>query len=224
MNTPMEKIFLQDTSITKEIISRDNNEFVLMYHGTIALRNGCLDILDALNEIRSEIQSFRFHVFGNGDAVGMLKNRIEELNLSNLVSYHGLVPNELISSAIRNIDIGVIPNQMNPFTNHNFPVRIFEYLALKKPVIVPKTEGIMDYFDQDSIIYFEPGNIQNLADTILNCYTNPQKLSQKVEKGYRVYQEYTWQKQRTTLENIAFKLTAENRNLREQETINKRLT
>jgi glycosyltransferase involved in cell wall biosynthesis len=203
MNTPMEKIFLSRKNAVKNVISRKNGEFVVMYHGTITLRNGCIDIIDAINRIKNEIPNIKFHIFGNGDAVDLVKDKINELGLSKIITYYGLVKNEVISDAIREIDIGIIPNQMNPFTNHNFPVRIFEYLALKKPVIVPKTKGITDYFDQDSIIYFDPGNIADLADKILNCYRHPEKLQQKVERGNKIYQQFTWSKQRITLENIA---------------------
>ena len=202
MNTPMEKVFANTGPSRQQVISVTDEEFVIMYHGTISLRNGCLDLLKAVDEIKEEIPGLRLHIFGNGETVELLKSRIVESGLSELVKYHGLVPNEIIFDAIRNIHLGIIPNQMNPFTNLNFPVRIFEYLALKKPLIVPKTKGILDYFDEDSIIFFEPGKISSLAETIFNCYKTPEKLIEKVNKGYNVYQNFTWQKQRRILEDI----------------------
>ncbi len=211
MNTPMERIFNNSGPDAPKLIARKNEEFLIMYHGTILLRNGCLDILEAINQIKSEIPGIRFLAFGNGDAVEIFKSRIVELGLSDLVQYFGLVSNELIFNAIKNIDIGVIPNQKNPFTNLNFPVRIFEYLALKKPVIVPRTEGIMDYFNEDSIICFEPGNTSNLAAAIIRCFRFPDELKEKINKGYDVYQNYTWQKQRQILETITSNLIKNSR-------------
>lgn len=202
MNTPMEKIVTNSRTNRNELISVADEDFVIMYHGTITLRNGCLDLLNAVDEIRNEIPRLRLHMFGSGDSVELLKSRIEESGLSEFVKFHGHVPNEKIFDAIRVIHTGIIPNQMNPFTNLNFPVRIFEYLTLKKPVIVPKTKGILDYFDNDSIILFEPGNISSMAEAILNSYKFPEKLNEKINKGYYVYQKYTWQKQRRILEDI----------------------
>ena len=60
-------------------------------------------------------------------------------------------------------DVGVIPNQRNPFTDINTPTRIFEYLALGKPVIAPRTPGIQDYFDPESLFFFEAGDAGDLA-------------------------------------------------------------
>ena len=53
------------------------------------------------------------------------------------------------------------------------PTRIFENLALGKPVIVPDTKGIRDYFDDAQIIYFQPGDATNLASRIKWVYDNP---------------------------------------------------
>lgn len=206
MNTPMEKFFINTESHRQTIFPVSDEEFIMMYHGTISLRNGCLDLLKAVNEIRNEIPGLRLHIFGNGEAVEILEKVMVELELSELVKYHGLVMNEIIFDAIRNIHLGVIPNQSNPFTNLNFPVRIFEYLALKKPVIVPRTKGILDYFDEDSIIFFEPGNVSSLAEAIINSYKFSEKQNKKMNKGYNVYQNYTWQKQRRILEGIAIDL------------------
>lgn len=202
MNTPMEKFFIDTEPNRKKVFSVKDEEFVIMFHGTVTLRNGCLDLLKAINIIKNEIPGLRLHMFGNGDTVELLKISIVESGLSNLVKYYGPVPNEIIFDAIKNIHLGIIPNQMNSFTNLNFPVRIFEYLALKKPVIVPKTKGILDYFDEDSIIFFEPGNISSLAEAIINSYKYSKKLNERTKNGYKVYQQYTWQKQRRILEDI----------------------
>ena len=50
-----------------------------------------------------------------------------------------------IVEAINGCDLGIIPNHRNIFTEINTPTRIFEYLALGKPVIAPKAPGIQDY-------------------------------------------------------------------------------
>ena len=65
---------------------------------------------------------------------------------------------EEIVKEIEKCDLGIIPNQRNAFTDINTPTRVFEYLAMGKPVIAPSTEGIRDYFDNDSLLFFEAGN------------------------------------------------------------------
>ena len=103
---------------------------------------------------------------------------------------------------IESCDVGVIPNQRNVFTDINTPTRIFEYLALGKPVIAPSTPGILDYFDSDSLFYFESGNAAELAERIQYAYLHPQDCLDLARKGQKVYLSHTWREERETLVNL----------------------
>ena len=90
------------------------------------------------------------------------------------------------------IDLGVIPNRSSSFTQINFPTRIFEYLAMHKPVIVPNTKGIQDYFEPDEILFFEAGNAADLAAQIRWAFQHPAELEQRLAKGRAVYAAHNW--------------------------------
>ena len=109
---------------------------------------------------------------------------------------------EKIVEIIPECDVGIIPNRLTPFTKINFPTRIFEYLHMKKPVIVPRTQGINDYFDGSSIFYFDAGDAENLANVIFNVYSDPTKTIDVVNNGYRIYQNYRWEHQSKNLIKI----------------------
>jgi glycosyltransferase involved in cell wall biosynthesis len=89
--------------------------------------------------------------------------------------------------------LGVISNHRSPFTELNMPTRIFEYIAMGKPVVIPSTRGIRDYFGADSALFFEPGDAQSLADAILDVYRNPQKVDSIVACGRTVYEAHRWE-------------------------------
>jgi glycosyltransferase involved in cell wall biosynthesis len=93
----------------------------------------------------------------------------------------------------------VIPNHQNAFTEINTPTRIFEYLALGKPVIAPSTPGIQDYFSKESLMFFEPGNPDDLAKQIEYAFAHPNELLEIARKGQQVYLEHTWDRERETL-------------------------
>jgi glycosyltransferase involved in cell wall biosynthesis len=74
----------------------------------------------------------------------------------------------------------------------DLPTRIFEYLAMSKPVIAPPTQGIADYFKDDEIIYFEPENADDLAREMEWVYQHPAETRSVVERGRKVYEKYSW--------------------------------
>ena len=101
--------------------------------------------------------------------------------------------------AIHECDVGVIPNRNNAFTEINTPTRIFEYLALGKPAIAPRTSGIQDYFSSDSLIFFESGDAQDMARSIEYVFSHPAEVTEIVSQGQVVFREHSWQKERERL-------------------------
>ena len=93
------------------------------------------------------------------------------------------------------------PNHRNIFTEINTPTRIFEYLALAKPVIAPRTKGIRDYFGDDELIFFDVGNADDLARKIEFAFFHPTEVAETVKRGQAVYLSHTWSRERLTLVN-----------------------
>ena len=98
------------------------------------------------------------------------------------VLHLGEKPLEQIVEAIDVCDVGVVPNRRNAFTDFNMPTRIFEYLARGKPVIAPRTAGIQDYFDKHSLLFFEPGDAEDLAQTVQFVACHPEGLTQSLNE------------------------------------------
>lgn len=196
MNSPVETIFSYPDECGDEASAQESDKFILMFHGTIFERHGVDTAVDALASLKDEIPGIELRVFGEGDYVEEFLQHIKEHQIEHLVKYYGLVSWERISEEIKGIDVGIIPNKKNPFTNINFPVRIFEYLCMGKAVIAPKTKGVMDYFDNDSIFFFEPGDAASLRDTILKIYHNKEERRDVITRGRKIYEMYRWELQK----------------------------
>lgn len=193
-----------------KVIERKGGPFVVMYHGLIAERNGLDTALRAMILLREKIPNLAFRVFGVGDFLEEFLRLVDKLNLAEMVVYHGVVSLETIAQTIRSIDVGIIPNKMTPFTNLNLPTRIFEYLSMAKPVIAPRTKGIVDYFDESSLYFFDPGDPQSLADRVLDVFKNPAQCQGVVKQGLKIYQAYRWELQREQFIKVVRNLIGKN--------------
>jgi glycosyltransferase involved in cell wall biosynthesis len=204
MNSPDENVFKYfDNTIRNGSIA---SNYVLMYHGAIIEQHG-LDIgLKAVALLKNRIPNIKMIIFGDGNFLPYARKIINEHNISDFIEIKGSVINDEIAKFIPQIDLGIIPNRSNLFTQLNFPVRIFEYITYKKAVIVPRTRGIRDYFDESSIYYFEPGNIQDLAETIYRIYQSKNEVQEVINKSYDVYQRYTWKTQKENLVKLVEEL------------------
>lgn len=200
MNSPQESIFNRFVNKSKE--KSDEDKYVVMYHGIIITRYGFEELLNAVNLLKDKIPGLELRVYGTGEDVSLFLEMVQKLNLENIVKYFGQVSIEKIVETIPECDVGVIPNRLNPFTKINFPTRIFEYLHMKKPLVIPRTQGINDYFDEGSIFYFDAGHAENLANVIFNVYSDAGKTIEVINKGYEIYQKHRWEIQSKNLIKI----------------------
>jgi len=192
MNAPLERIFPLRAPALRE--TNAERPFTLMYHGTLVERHGLHLALEAVASLRSYIPNLHFHLYGASTdyLTQTIFPLILKLDLKNQVRYYGELSLDEIVKRIEECDLGVIPNLRTVFTEINFPTRIFEYLACGKPVIVPDTEGIQDYFTKDEILFFKPGSIDDLTIKILYIAEHPREAAALAARGQAVYERYRW--------------------------------
>ncbi|SRR5712692_9176206 len=201
MNSPDGQIFpFRATRSEVSTGKTGDKSFVIMYHGSLVERNGLDVAIDALSRVREAVPTAELRIFGANTA--FLERTMEAARSKNLhesVRYLGSRRLEDLVTEIENCDLGVIPNHRNAFTEINTPTRIFEYLALGKPVIAPSTPGIKDYFSKGSLLFFEPGNPGDLAEQIKYAFSQPGEVLEIVRRGQKVYLEHIWERERQTL-------------------------
>ena len=78
---------------------------------------------------------------------------------------------------------------------------------MHKPVLVPRTQGIGDYFGEDEILFFEGGNVADLAAKIEWAWRHPAELQGVMEKGRAVYQKNSWDTEEHRLVGLVAGLT-----------------
>lgn len=187
-------------------------KFVIMYHGSLVERNGLDLAVDALAQVQSAIPNAELRVFGRRTQfLDQVMEKARRLGLESRVRYLGPKRLEDLAGEIEACDVGVIPNQRNSFTDINTPTRIFEYLALGKPVIAPRTPGIQDYFDAQALLFFDAGNAAQLAEQIRYVHSRPHEAIETAERGQQVYLAHTWQNERETFVNLVSGLLNRNR-------------
>ena len=203
MNAPDEQIF-RFRPATTEVPARPRTgrPLVVMYHGSLVERNGLDLAVEAVARVRERghIGAVELRVYGpETPFLARVMESVRVRGLTDAVRYLGPKRLEGIVEAIEDCDVGIIPNQRSIFTELNTPTRIFEYLAIAKPVIAPRTAGILDYFDDDSLVFFELGDAEDLARAIERALADPRKTEEMVRRGQEVYRAHAWRREREVL-------------------------
>ncbi|MCH7760269.1 glycosyltransferase family 4 protein [candidate division TA06 bacterium] len=170
----------------------EKNGLMLLYHGTLLKRYGLQDLIQAIVLLKDRIPGLHLEILGEGEYLPTLSNLVKHLGISDQVHFRGYIPYNQIPQAINNADLGIVPMVLNDHTNLTIPIKLFEYVAMKRPVIATRTQAIQVLFDENCIMYFESSNVKQLADRISDLYCSPQKRQQLADKAYTQYQKIKW--------------------------------
>ncbi|HLW53539.1 MAG TPA: glycosyltransferase family 4 protein [Candidatus Angelobacter sp.] len=212
MNAPDGEIFSLRSPSSYLSSPRRDKAFVIMYHGSLVERNGLDLAIKALVRVRQAIPEVELRIYGKRTPyLERVLQEAENLGLRGAVCYLGPKRLEDLAAEIEGCDVGIVPNRRNAFTDINTPTRIFEYLALGKPVVAPNTPGIQDYFPPGSLFFFEPGNADGLAERIEYVASHPSETTEITERGQQIYLAHTWRRERQTLVTLVSGLFNEKR-------------
>ena len=191
MNTPDERIF-STKHLENKSYSTTKDKFVLLFHGNVLQRYGVNIAIKAVGMLINKIPNIAFDIVGGGEDLDKVKVLVNDLKLEDYVRFHGYVQQKRIPEFIINSDVGVIPNRFSAFTNINLPQRIFEYAMYDIPVVITRTPGVKDYFDDNSLEFCRTDDPDDLAFHILELYSDPTRASEKASNAKKVCENVNW--------------------------------
>jgi predicted glycosyltransferase/glycosyltransferase involved in cell wall biosynthesis len=198
MNSPDEGIFHFREPSKQPLAHPDPAKpFVIMYHGTLVERHGLDLAVTALEKVRKSIPSAELRIYGRSTPfLQQVMDLVRKSGLSEAVRYLGPKKLEQIPLAIAECEVGIIPNRRSVFTELNTPTRVFEFLSQGKPIIVPRSAGILDYFDMQELVFFNLGDSDDLAGKMEYVFRHPVEIRRMIERGQKVYRAHKWSSER----------------------------
>jgi glycosyltransferase involved in cell wall biosynthesis len=165
----------------------------IVYHGTLTHRYGVDLLLRAMREVVDDIPEIRLDLLGDGDARDELVALTAELGLVEKVSFSaGMLEVRDLIEAIRDADLGVVPNRDDIFTDGLLPTKLLEYVAVGTPVVAARTSGIQAEFDEGSIAFFTPGDVESLAECLRSLHRDRARLNRLSEAAGRFATRHPW--------------------------------
>ena len=73
-------------------------------------------------------------------------------------------------------------------------------------MIAPATLGVQDYFNPESLVFFEAGDSDDLARKMAFVADHPEDAIGIAELGQQVYKLHAWQQERRTLVDMVAEL------------------
>lgn len=175
-------------------VRRDNgleDTFVVGFVGWIRPWHGVDRLVDAVAWLAPELPELRLLLVGDGPALPDLREQVAKLAIEDRVRFTGAVGSEAIPAHIAAMDVAVQPD----VTDYASPIKLFEYLALARPVIAPAKPNITEVVEDGvSALLIEPGSTDALVDAIRRLYTDQDLCKRLAAQGGGLIEErgYDW--------------------------------
>ncbi|MFX0195748.1 MAG: glycosyltransferase family 4 protein [Candidatus Hodarchaeota archaeon] len=176
------------------------NKFILGYSGSFSPWNGVEILLRVGLSLKKLIPNFHLLIVGDGKSRKQLQRYCDLNSLRRNVTFVGSVPHSEMPKYINLMDIAVIPNS-NPAGS---PAKLFEYMAMRKPVAAPILPPLTDVLrNRSDSILFKPENEDQLARAIFTLYSDP-SLMKKISARARdkAVHNFSWDLLAKRLETI----------------------
>jgi glycosyltransferase involved in cell wall biosynthesis len=156
--------------------------------GSILPFHGINVLIDAFAKIKDCCPNSRLLIVGDGAELPRFKAYAHQLGLESRIVFNGPVNHAKIQSKISQISICIMPKS----NWYGSPVKIFEYGAMKKPVIAPNLGPVREIIthEYDGILV---SNVTELASSMKRLYNDAELCRILGERLYqRVSANFTW--------------------------------
>lgn len=186
--------YFGNISIDPEVLSRFENDFVISYIGGFGGTHRGLDTaVSAMPTILKAIPNARLLLAGRGPIRPTLEHMAEKLGVQNRITFLDWQPFDKVPSLISASNVCLVPHHANPHTEATSPHKLFQYMLMKRPVIVSSVRPLKRVVEATGAgLVFRAGDSQSLADTVVRMKDNETRRSM-AEAGYRaVMEHYNW--------------------------------
>lgn len=182
-----------DAAAARAAAGTNEQPLILMYHGTLAERNGVDVALRAFALARKSAPGLRFAIQGRGECKAALQQLAAELGVADGVVFTDPCPSDQIVDFVVHGDVGIIPYRCDGFAELVLPTKAYEFAWMERPMIASDTRAIRSMFRPESLILCEPDHPESFAAAILDLYQHPEKRRALVANAARDYQPYRWE-------------------------------
>lgn len=172
------------TPTWRERMQFEDGQFLLFYGGILGYAQGLEVVLKAAKKL--EDTRACFVLLGEGPKKEFLMEMAEELNLKN-VRFLPAVSREEMPEIVASADALVSPLRGIELFKGALPTKVFENLAMEKPVFLGVRGEAYDLFIKEAKAgwYFEPENEVELANVVREALENPDLIKQYGQNGRR---------------------------------------
>ena len=187
------------------------NDFILFFMGYLYDFAGLQEIIDYYHQdVKTGKLDLKFLIVGDGGIYSQLSKHIQEID-ADWVILTGKVPFFDLTEYMELASLCLMSFQLNNITRQITPVKVMEYMSMKKPVLSNNLPSVVSEIGKDNGVIFAK-NQSDLIKKIGLLYAKKDELPALGKKGFElIKKKYVWSKILNNLKNIMLETIKEKR-------------
>jgi glycosyltransferase involved in cell wall biosynthesis len=168
-------------------IRLQNDPFKIIYAGVLGVGYDFEQVFGAAKILKVGGIDVQFILHGGGECVGLIKSRLKELNLTNVILSDRLLSSRKeVACLLKEADALILPLKDYGAPYPGIPSKLYEYQSVGRPIICcAKGEPAKYIRDSNSGVIVSPENPRELARAIKYLSANIEIAQQMGENGRR---------------------------------------
>jgi len=188
-----------DGSSIREKYGIKKDDVLLFFMGWIYDFSGMKEVAESLSTTDNE--NIKLMIVGEGDLYEPLLKMKSEKNLDGKLILTGQVPFKEIPEHIAAADICLLPAYKNEIMMNIVPIKVYEYMAMGKPVVATNLSGIRKEFGLDNGLNYIESPDDVLEKSIWLNKAN--RIEAEGEKACSFVQDLSWDNITSQFEKIS---------------------
>ncbi len=147
-------------------------------------------LLSAFQIVAQKVGEAQLLLIGDGLMMPEIRQRIHQFGLGDRVILTGKVPHQDLPGYVANFYIGIMPDS----NDYGSPMKIFEYMSMGKPVVVPDYPPLLDVVnDGEEGRVFQARNVREMAACLEMLLTDTASYKRMAEQARRkIVSKHNW--------------------------------
>lgn len=163
------------------------------------------ELFKLLEDDEELAKRIRVEIYGDGEQKPKLQELVKKLELENVVTLKGKIPNARVPEALEKFDVFCATSE-----KESFGVAIVEAMAMEVPVVVTDAEGFKEVvINHRTGLVVEKRNVHAIAEALKKLIVDKKLRNEYANAGRkRVEDLYDWEKNVDRMEKIYSRLKA----------------
>ena len=179
--------------LSNDLSSRYKDKFVISYIGGFSEDRGIDNLIKTMPYVIKKVKNAHLLLIGDGKIKQNLEELAEHLEMSDNISFVGWIDLKDVPTYVSVSDVCVIPHYANPHIDRTIPHKLFQYMAMGKPIVSTDARPLKRIIEAEQCgIVVPSGDVQAMAEAIVEL--NDDVVSNKYgENGKNAaYGKYNW--------------------------------